>query len=78
MADPLLQLQSVAKSFGGLAAVREVSLELAAGTLVPVLEQFNPGDVEMIHALFVGGANTPARVRVFVDFLAEQLRRSES
>jgi hypothetical protein len=25
-------------------------------------------------AVFVGGANTPARARVFVDFLAERLR----
>jgi len=30
--------------------------------------------VENIHAVFVGGANTPARVRVFVDFLAERLK----
>ncbi|MCS0503186.1 LysR family transcriptional regulator [Ancylobacter mangrovi] len=48
--------------------------DLAAGRLVPLLEAFNPGDVEPIHAVFVGGANMPARVRVFVDFLAERLR----
>ena len=47
---------------------------IAAGRLVPLLEAFNPGDREPIHAVFVGGANTPARVRVFVDFLAERLR----
>lgn len=47
---------------------------IAAGLLVPILEDYNPGDVEAIHAVFVGGANTPARVRVFVDFLAERLR----
>ncbi|APR52782.1 LysR family transcriptional regulator [Sphingomonas koreensis] len=51
-----------------------VADELADGRLVPVLEEFNPGDIEVIHAVFVGGANTPARVRVFVDFLAERLR----
>ena len=51
-----------------------VADEVAAGRLVPLLEDFNPGDVENIHAVFVGGANTPARVRVFVDFLAERLR----
>ena len=45
-----------------------------AGRLVPLLEDFNPGDREPIHAVFVGGANMPARVRVFVDFLAERLR----
>ena len=48
--------------------------ELASGRLVPLLDDFNPGDVETIHAVFMGGANTPARVRVFVDFLAERLR----
>ncbi|WP_404710932.1 LysR family transcriptional regulator [Sphingomonas sp. MMS24-J13] len=51
-----------------------VAREIATGALVPLLEEFNPGDVEQIHAVFVGGATTPARVRVFVDFLAEQLR----
>jgi len=44
------------------------------GRLVPLLEEFNPGDREPIHAVFVGGANMPARVRVLVDFLAERLR----
>lgn len=48
--------------------------EFASGALVPLLEEFNPQDRESIHAVFVGGANTPARVRVFVDFLAEKLR----
>jgi DNA-binding transcriptional LysR family regulator len=51
-----------------------VAEDLAAGRLVPVLEAFNPGDVEQIHAVFIGGANMPARVRVFVDFIAERLR----
>lgn len=51
-----------------------VTQEIASGALVPILEEFNPGDVEQIHAVFVGGASTPARIRVFVDFLAEHLR----
>jgi DNA-binding transcriptional LysR family regulator len=50
-----------------------VAAELASGEFVALLEEFNPGDVEQIHAVFVGGANIPARVRVFVDFLADQL-----
>lgn len=50
-----------------------VADDLAAGRLTPVLEAFNPGDVEHIHAVFVGGANMPARARVFVDFLARNL-----
>jgi len=60
----------------GIARVGTFSVaeELADGRLVPVLEAYNPGDVEQIHAVFVGGANMPARVRVFVDFLAARLR----
>lgn len=50
-----------------------VAQEIANGTLVPILEAFNPGDIEQIHAVFVGGQNVPARVRVFVDFLADNL-----
>lgn len=51
-----------------------VAAELDSGALVPLLEAYNPGDVEQIHAVFVGGANVPARARVFVDFLIEKLR----
>ncbi|KMO30068.1 LysR family transcriptional regulator [Methylobacterium aquaticum] len=48
--------------------------DLAAGRLVPLLEAYNPQDRESIHAVFVGGATVPARVRVLVDFLAERMR----
>ena len=60
----------------GVARVGAFSVvdDIASGRLVPLLEDYNPGDVETIHAVFVGGANTPARVRAFVDFLAERLR----
>jgi DNA-binding transcriptional LysR family regulator len=50
-----------------------VVTEFADGRLVPLLDEYNPGDVELIHAVFIGGATTPARVRVFVDFLVERL-----
>ena len=45
---------------------------IRTGALVPLLEEFNPGDVEEIHAVFVGGAHMPARVRCFVDYLVER------
>lgn len=49
--------------------------DLAAGRLVPVLEAFNPGDLEEIHAVFLGhGGYLPARVRAFLDFLVENVR----
>ncbi|MBB3810231.1 LysR substrate-binding domain-containing protein [Pseudochelatococcus contaminans] len=51
-----------------------VAAELESGSLVPLLEEYNPGDVEHIHAVFVGGGNIPARIRVFVDFLVDNLR----
>ncbi|MDV3458282.1 LysR substrate-binding domain-containing protein [Sphingomonas sp. HF-S4] len=63
---------------GGVGIARvgvfSVATELAEGLLVPLLEEYNPGDVEQIHAVFVGGVATPARVRAFVDFLAGNLR----
>lgn len=60
----------------GIARVGRFSVanEIAEGLLLPILEEYNPGDIEHIHAVFVGGASTPARVRVFVDFLSERLR----
>ena len=51
-----------------------VAADITAGRLVPLLEAFNPGETEAIHAVFVGGTTVPARVRLFVDFLAGQVR----
>lgn len=52
-----------------------VEADIKAGRLVPVLEAFNPGDIEPIHAVFVGhGGQLPARVRAFLDFLVERVR----
>ena len=49
--------------------------DIKAGTLVPVLEEFNPGDEEPLHAIYVGqGGHVPARVRAFLDFLAANVR----
>ena len=69
-------LGQLAASGIGIARVGAFSVarEVTEGRLVPILEEFNPGDIELIHAVFVGGASTPARIRVFVDFLAARLR----
>ncbi len=49
--------------------------DIAAGRLVPVLEDCNPGDTEEVHAVFMGqGGYLPLRVRAFLDFLAERVR----
>ncbi|MGJ5075442.1 LysR family transcriptional regulator [Bradyrhizobium oligotrophicum] len=59
----------------GIARVGDFSLgnAIAEGRLLPLLEAFNPGDREVFHAVFVGGPNMPARVRVFVDYLVERM-----
>ncbi len=52
-----------------------VEPDIVAGRLVPLLEAFNPGDVELTHAVYVGqGKHLPARVRAFLDFLVETVR----
>ncbi|GGB12270.1 LysR family transcriptional regulator [Brucella endophytica] len=53
-----------------------VQSDIDAGRLVPILEEFNPGDTELIHAVFVGHEQLVARVRAFVDFLAERMGAS--
>ncbi|MDG4883298.1 LysR family transcriptional regulator [Mesorhizobium sp. WSM4884] len=52
-----------------------VEPDIVTGRLVPLLEEFNPGDEEPTHAVYVGqGKHLPARVRAFLDFLAETVR----
>lgn len=75
--DTLIQL-----ALQGLGITRvgnfHVDDHIAAGELVPLLEPFNPQDREAIHAVFIGGAAMPARIRVFVDYLVEKLDRRAS
>ena len=52
-----------------------VEAEIAAGRLVTVLDEFNPGDIEVIHAVYLGqGGFVPARMRAFIDFLARNVK----
>ncbi|ADY68321.1 LysR family transcriptional regulator [Agrobacterium tumefaciens] len=47
--------------------------DLRAGRLVPVLDEYNPGDREEFHAIHIGqGGPLPSRVRVLLDFLAKR------
>jgi len=49
--------------------------DIAAGRLIPLLEDFNPGDGEDIHAVYLGRSDLlPARARAFIDFLVESAR----
>ncbi|WNV09054.1 LysR family transcriptional regulator [Tardiphaga sp. 709] len=70
-------MQHLAVAGMGLARLARfhVEADIAAGRLVPLLEAFNPGDIEPIHAVFVGhGGQLPARVRAFLDYLVETVR----
>ncbi|MCJ8144494.1 LysR family transcriptional regulator [Ancylobacter sp. A5.8] len=59
----------------GLARIARYVAEddIAEGTLVPVLEEFNGGDIELLHAVFVGHDYLAGRIRAFVDFLAARI-----
>jgi DNA-binding transcriptional LysR family regulator len=49
--------------------------DIAANRLVPVLEAFNPGDVDELHAVYLGqGGLLPLRIRVFLEFLAQRIK----
>lgn len=61
----------------GLARLSEFHTldDIASGRLVPVLEEFNPGDREPVHALYVDHAHMANRVRVFLDYVVDELRK---
>lgn len=70
-------MRDMALAGAGIArlAVFHVIADLQAGTLVPLLEAYNPGDLELMHAVYVGGGNVPRRVRAFIEHLLETLPR---
>jgi DNA-binding transcriptional LysR family regulator len=54
----------------GRLSLYHVQADIDAGRLVPVMEEFNPGDIAPIHAVYLGKAGRlPARVRALLDFL---------
>lgn len=71
--EALRQLALAGLGLARLAAF-QVRADIAAGRLQAVLEAFNPGDSEEVHAVFVGqGGHVPLRVRVLLDFLAQHV-----
>jgi DNA-binding transcriptional LysR family regulator len=71
--EALRQLALAGLGLARLAAF-QVRADIAAGRLQSVLEAFNPGDSEEVHAVFVGqGGHVPLRVRVLLDFLAQHV-----
>lgn len=52
-----------------------VGRDIEKGRLVPLLESYNPGDTEPVHAVFIGpGKKLPTRVRAVLDFLYERVK----
>jgi DNA-binding transcriptional LysR family regulator len=51
------------------AGIARVGLFHAAGRLIPLLEDYNPGDLELVHAVYVGGGPLPHRVRAFIEHM---------
>jgi DNA-binding transcriptional LysR family regulator len=68
-------MREMALAGAGIArlAVFHVGADVQAGALVPLLESYNPGDLELMHAVYVGGGNVPRRVRAFIDHLLKTL-----
>jgi DNA-binding transcriptional LysR family regulator len=70
-----MRLMAMAGVGLGRLSRHHIQRDIDAGALVPVLEDFNPGDEEPVYAIYVGqGGHLPARVRAFLDFMAENVR----
>jgi DNA-binding transcriptional LysR family regulator len=70
-------MRYMALSGAGLARLSAfaVRADIAAGRLLPVLEDLNPGDIEEFHAVYIGqGGPLPARIRALLDFLGKHVR----
>ena len=72
-----------ALAISGVGLVRLASFivrdDIAANRLVPVLEEFNPGDIDELHAVYLGqGGFLPIRIRIFLEFLAERININEA
>ena len=70
-------VRRLALAGAGLARLAEYHIrdDLAAGHLVEVLADAIESDEEEIHAVYLGGARLPQRVRVFLDFVVPRLQQ---
>jgi DNA-binding transcriptional LysR family regulator len=59
----------------GRLSLYHVQADIDAGRLVKVVEEFNPHEMEPIHAVYLGKAGRlPARVRAMLDFLVAHVK----
>jgi DNA-binding transcriptional LysR family regulator len=73
-------LRTLAISGVGLARLASfmVKDDIAANRLVSVLEEFNPGDIDELHAVYLGqGERLPIRIRVLLEFLTRRIKISD-
>lgn len=68
-------------ALGGVGIARlatfHIGPDIEAGRLVPLLESYNPRDVDPVHAVFAGqDGKMAARVRAFLDYLTAKVRVS--
>ena len=68
-------LRQLVLAGGGIARLGGFNLaaDLKAKRLVPLLQEFDRGEPEEIHAVFVGRGHMPLRVRAFIDFLVDRV-----
>ena len=50
-----------------------IGQDIQEGRLVPLLEQYNPGDIEPMSAIYSAQTHVPLRIRAFIDFLTRRL-----
>jgi DNA-binding transcriptional LysR family regulator len=53
-----------------------VKADIERGHLLPLLEKYNPGDLEALSAVYVGGGSLAPRVGAFIDHMVEVFRAS--
>ncbi|MFJ6321906.1 MULTISPECIES: LysR family transcriptional regulator [unclassified Rhizobium] len=68
-------VRSLCVSGMGLARIGQfhAQSDIDAGRLVTVLEDFNPEDIEQVHAVYAGHEHLAARIRAFIDFLVNRI-----
>jgi DNA-binding transcriptional LysR family regulator len=71
--ETLLQLVLAGAGIARLGAFN-LGADLKTKRLVPLLQEFDSGEAEEVHAVFVGRGHMPLRVRVFIDFLVERVK----
>ncbi|MNE86781.1 LysR substrate binding domain protein [compost metagenome] len=70
-------LRDMALSGAGVVKLADyhVGLDVKAGTLVPLLEEFKSGIIEPIYLLYSDRKHLSPRIRVFIEFFQDKWRQ---